>query len=58
MHAEVPQRFHGRRNGGKGRYADVFDKDLLRRGGTALHAVEHNCVGSGFDGERNIVIGT
>src|SRR5579872_2488639 len=58
MHTEILQRLYGRRNSRERRYADVFDENLLGGGSPALHAVEYDCVRTGFYGERDIVIGT
>ena len=35
----------------------MLDEHVLRRRGAALHAVEHDGVGPGLDGQRDIVIG-
>ena len=37
--------------------SDVFDEDLLSGCGAALHAVEHDDVGTRLHGERGLVIG-
>ncbi len=49
MHIEVLQRFHRRPDRCQDRQADMFDENLLRGGGAALHAVEHHNVSTGLD---------
>ena len=40
---------------GQRRDAGVFDEDLLRGRRAALHAVEHDHVGAGLDGQLDVV---
>ena len=56
VNAKVLQGFDCRADGGKDRNTDVFDKHFLRSSGAALHAVEHNYIGTRFNRQRNIVI--
>ena len=44
-------------DGGERRDAGVLDEHLLRGGGAALHAVEHDHVGAGLDRERGVEVG-
>ena len=55
--AELLQRLYGERDGGERRDADVLDEHLLRRGGAALHAVDHDDVRAGLDREPGVVVG-
>ncbi len=57
VHAELHQRLDRLRDRGQDRDADVLDEHLLRGGGAALHAVEHDRVGAGLDRERDVVVG-
>jgi len=36
----------------------MLDEYFLRCGGSALHAVENDDIGTGFDGQRDIIIGS
>ena len=56
MHAEILQRLHGRPDARQRRQTDVLDEHFLRRGGAALHAVEHDDVGAGLHRQRSVVV--
>ena len=56
MHAHLLQRLDGLADTGQGRQADVLDKDVLRGGRAALHAIEHDHIGTGLDGQLRVVI--
>ena len=57
MHPELDQRFHRLRDGGEDRNADVLDEHVLRGRRAALHAVEHDGVGTGLDGQGHVEVG-
>ncbi len=57
MHIELLQRFDRLAQRRQGRNADMFDEYILRGGGAALHAVEHDHVGAGLHRECGVVIG-
>ena len=56
VHAEILQRLHRRRDRRQRRNADMLDEYFLRRGRSALHAIEHHGVGAGFNRERGVVV--
>ncbi len=56
VHAELLQRVDGEAHRRQGRDADVLDEDVLRRGGAALHAVDHDHVGTGLDRQLHVVV--
>ncbi|MNC47926.1 hypothetical protein D3C75_970130 [compost metagenome] len=56
MHVHLLQRLHGLRDGAEDRDADVLDEHFLRRGGTALHAVEDDHVGAGLHRQLDVVV--
>jgi hypothetical protein len=57
VHAELLQGLHGLPDGGERGDADVFDEDVLGGGRAALHAVDDDHVGTGGDGELDVVVG-
>ena len=58
MHAEILQCLNRRPNAGERRLTDVFDKDILRCGGAALHTVKHHDIGTGLHSQCSVIIGT
>jgi hypothetical protein len=56
MHAELLKRLHGGSYASKGRLPDVLDEHFLSGRRAALHAVDHDHVGTGFHCKRHVVV--
>ena len=56
VHAHLLQRRHGLADACERRQADVLDEHILRGGCAALHAVEHDHVGTGLHGQLRVVV--
>ena len=56
MHPELLQRVDGEAHGRQRRDPDVLDEDVLRGGGPALHAVEHDHVRARLDRKRDVEV--
>ena len=57
MHAQIFQRLNGGADRGERGDADMFDKDVLRGRGAALHPVQHHGIRARLHGKRHVVIG-
>ena len=57
VHVEILQRLHRRAYAGQRRLADMFNEDILCRCRSTLHAVKHDDIGPGLDGQRSVKVG-
>src|SRR5712691_2610606 len=56
VHVQFLEGVHGEAGRRERGYADVLDEDVLRRGGSALHAVHDDDVGPCFDRQLHVVV--
>src|SRR5438093_5216951 len=56
VHVQLLEGVHGEAGRRERGYADVLDEDVLRRGGSALHAVYNDDVGPRLDRQLHVVV--